>query len=159
MKSISLTLLLLIIFVSFSGCSKKNDNTPNKNTLLTSSTWKFSTAGIDANNDGVMETTLPAGTLQSCDTDNTLLFKSDNTGIVDEGPTKCNQANPQSLQFGWTLINNGESINFTTAIFAGINGDAKLVELTSSKLTMSKLIPVPNAPIPVSVRVIVFLVH
>ena len=157
MKSISIALSSLIIFFSFLSCSKKDDNSPDKKTLLTSSTWKFSSAGLDQNNDGVSEMGLPAGTLQSCDTDNTLLFKSDNTGTVDEGPTKCNVANPQSVPFGWTLINNGESINFTTAIFAGISGDARLVELTSSKLTMSKQITVPGVLIPV--RIIIFLIH
>jgi hypothetical protein len=158
MKSAVYNLLAMILLVSAWGCNKNDGNkTPTKASLITASTWKYSSAGIDVDGNGTSDLPLPADSVKACDTNNTLTFKSDGTGIVDEGPTKCNPANPQTIPFSWSLKNNDADLNFSTAIFAGISGDAKILELTSTKLTLSKQITVPGTIFPITI--VLFLVH
>ena len=164
MKQAVIYFSLLLTALSFSACSKDdnddNNTSGNANALITASTWKYSDAGLDVNSDGVKDANLPPGfTLAACETDNTITFKSDNTGMIDEGPTKCNASNPQSVPFNWTLKNNNTEISFSTALFAGLNGDLKIVELNANKFTFSKVVSTTVNGFPVSGNVIVFLTH
>ena len=131
MKQAVIYSFLLLGSLSFLSCSKDNDDDGNTGgnatTLITASTWKYSDAGLDMNNDGMKDAGLPPGVIASCDTDNTITFKSDNTGVLDEGGTKCNTSNPQTVPFTWSLVNNGAGINFSTPLFPGISGDLKYV--------------------------------
>jgi hypothetical protein len=163
MKQALMYSLLLIGSLSFLSCSKSDDDDNNSgnnaSALITASTWKYSDAGLDMNSDGVKDSGLPPGVIASCDTDNTITFKSDNTGVLDEGATRCNASNPQTVPFTWSLKNNGAEINFSTPLFPGINGDLKVIELTATKFTFSKVINTTISGIPVTANVIVFLTH
>jgi hypothetical protein len=159
MKQAVIFSALLAGSLSFLSCGKSNDNNNNNNnnsqaTLMTASRWKFSDAGLDLDNNGVKDNNLPPGTLSGCDTDNTITFKSDNTGVIDEGASKCDVNDPQSVPFTWSLKNTNE-MTFSAALFPGINGDVKIVELTSTKLTMSKVVNYGG----LSLNVIIFLTH
>jgi hypothetical protein len=159
MKSVVFNLLGIVVLFNVCACSKNGggEKVPTKTELISSSTWKYSTAGIDFDNNGTSDFPVPADYIKPCTTDNTLTFKSDGTGSVSEGATKCDPLDPQNVPFGWSFKNNESDINFSTAIFAGISGDAKVIELTSTKLTMSKTIVLPISPLPVNV--VLFLVH
>jgi hypothetical protein len=143
-----------VICLALIACHK-SDKKPSNTSLVTSTTWKYSDAGIDQDNNGTKDFSLPPGTLQSCDLDNTITFKSDGTGVVDEGATKCDAADPQTIPFTWNFTNNETTINFSTAVIAGIGGEAKIIELSSNKLTLSKQVNYSG----VLVTVIVFLTH
>jgi len=135
---------------SSSGGSKKS-----KTDLLSAATWKFDHAGLDLDNNGTIDSPLPAGILQPCDTDGSLTFSSNGTGVGDEGPTKCNAANPQTVNFTWSLKNNETIINFSGVLFGGLTGDVKLISVTDSQLMLEK--DVTNATI--TVNIIVVLKH
>ncbi len=157
-KSLSACLALLAVAGSLmlTQCKKSNDSN-SKSTLLTSAAWKYKDAGIDADNNGTAETPIPAGTLQACDLDNTLRFQTDTSGTLDEGPTKCDATNPQSTTFKYRFNTSTNIINFSTAIFAGISGDAKVLELSATQMRISKAVPLTGSPI--SLTIIVTLVH
>jgi hypothetical protein len=142
-----------------SGCQKDTDGggttKKTKTQLISQSVWKFDRAGLDLDNNGTIDSPLPAGVLQACDTDGTLTFKSDGTGTGDEGPTKCNAANPQTSTFNWSLKNNETVINFSNVLFGGLTGDVKLINVTDTELTLEK--EVTNMSI--TVNVIVVLKH
>jgi hypothetical protein len=163
MKQAVIYFSLMLTALSFNACKKDGDDKNsgnNPSAMITASTWKYSDAGLDLNSDGVKDSNLPPGfTLNTCDTDNTITFKSDNTGMIDEGPTKCNDTNPQTVPFTWALKNNNTEISFSTALFAGLNGDLKIVELNANKFTFSKLVSTTVNGFPVSANVIVFLTH
>ena len=160
MKKKSLTACLALMAVSgtlmLTQC-KKPDNGNSKVKLLTSASWKYKEAGIDADNNGTAETPIPAGNLQSCDTDNTITFKTDTTGVLDEGPTKCDATYPQTTAFKYSFNASTNVINFSTAIFAGISGEAKVLDLSATQMRISKPVQITGAPI--SLTVIVTLVH
>ena len=154
MKFLPLIALALIVF---SACSKDDDNEPtDRMQLITSSAWKLNSAGIDGNNDGKAETPLPDGTLEPCETDNLFTFRSDGTGTADEGATKCEETDPQSTEFSWNFTNNQQSVVFNDAIFTGIDGEVKILSLTSSTMTLSKEL---DLGLPVPITIIVEMKH
>ena len=156
MKTKAWYLLLLPALMISTGC-KKNNSTKKTNTeLLTQSIWKYDHAGLDLDNNGTIDSQVPAGMLQSCDTDGTISFNSGGTGVLDEGPTKCNAANPQSVPFTWSFKNNESIINLSNAVFGGLTGDIKMLSITDSQLTLEKDV---TYGIGVTVNVIVVLKH
>ncbi len=139
------------------GACKKSSSEKTKEALLTSGAWKYSTAGYDLDNNGTVDGVLPAGVVQVCELDNTVTFKSDKTGIVDEGGSKCDAASPQTTTFTYILGNNDTEITFSNVIFIGIDGTVKILELTDAKMVLSKQISIAGFPLPIPV--IVTLVH
>jgi lipocalin-like protein len=138
---------LAIGFIIY-GCKKDDDNkdvTKERVQFITSATWKYDTVGIDSNKDGKPDQPLPSGFgLQSCDTDNTITFRSDSTGTLSEGATKCNSADPQNTPFTWYLKENGSILYTPNQIFGNdISGDFKIGEVTTSRLRVIKDITYP----------------
>lgn len=139
MKHSALAIFVLGI-LGISACSKKDNNTASRTELITSATWKFQKAGFDVNGDGFIDADLPPGSLLDCQKDNTISFAANGTGTVDEGATKCEPSDPQSTAITWSFRNNETVINFPTAVFSNLDGDVKIVTLTSTKLSLSKTI-------------------
>ncbi|MEP7257706.1 MAG: hypothetical protein ABI687_04950 [Flavitalea sp.] len=129
--------------IVIASCKKDSVKTPVTNTtLISSSTWKYDTAAIDANNDGTMDTAIPSGTIADCEKDNTATFVSGGTGVADEGALKCDDSDPQTTAFTWVFSSDEKMLTFTGPVFSVIDGDVKVLELTSTVLTISKLIEV-----------------
>ena len=140
------------------GCQKSSGNGGTKKTtseLIATSSWKFDHAGLDLDNNGTIDSPLPSGVLQSCDTDGSITFNANGTGVGDEGPTKCNAANPQTVNFTWSLKNNDTIINFSGVLFGGLTGDVKLISVTDSQLTLEKAVTSGG----ITVNVVVVLKH
>ncbi|MBC7849194.1 MAG: hypothetical protein H7Y31_05640 [Chitinophagaceae bacterium] len=154
MKTDKLTLICLLAITI--ACSDK-DSTPASNTeLLSASVWRYDNAGIDTDKNGTTDSPLPPGYVSSCETDNTLKFEADGKGIIDEGASTCTVGDPQSVPFSWTFASGETTINFPSAVFAGISGDVKILKLTSTELHLSKEVSVG---LPFDVTVIVQLKH
>ncbi len=154
MKLIGIGLIGLL--VATAGCQKDDDNAATKSDLLTAKPWKLSTAGVDANSDGTIDTPLPPDTFEPCETDNLYTFKKDGSGTADEGPLKCDEADPQTADFGWTLSSDQKNITFTGSGITGVEGTVKLVTLTETKMALSQSI---DLGLPIPVTVIVELTH
>lgn len=138
--------MLLII-----SCQKEGSGAKSKTELIASASWKYESAAIDSDNNGTGETPLPAGILEACQTDNLLIFAANGSGTVDEGATKCNAGDPQTVPFTWTFGTNETVINFSSAVFAGVSGEFKIITLTETQLVLSKSITVSPLPFPVTV--------
>lgn len=153
-RSFILKPVLMAIMLSgmvLTGCSKDDDNDKQSKTqLLTASSWKFSNAGIDANNDGSIDSPLPDGTLEDCSKDDTFVFNEGGTGTADEGPTKCDPADPQTVNFGWALSNNEQDLTLTGFDFGGLDANFKIRALTATKLTISQTVEI-GLPIPITI--------
>ena len=150
MKSLSFSILLVSALVS-GGCQKEDSSSPSTKTkteLLTSSSWKYNDAKIDTDNNGTGDQAIPAGFVESCQTDNKITFTSNGSGTIDEGPTKCDAADPQTLPFTWSFTTNETMINFSSALFAGIGGDFKVVSLTETDLVISQQVSILPPPLP-----------
>jgi len=150
--------LLILIFLSsaliFGGCQKEDSGstpTKTKSEQIASSPWKYNDAKIDSDNNGTGDVALPAGVIEACQTDNTILFAANGTGTLDEGATKCDLADSQTIPFTWNFTSNESVINFSSAVFAGVGGDFKIISLTDTELILSKQLTVPPIPLPLTV--------
>ena len=131
-----LSLLCLCFFVS---CDKDDEKTePTKKDLLTASVWVYDNGGVDTNKDGTPDLGFSVIGVPACMLDNKGTFKTDNTGINDEGATKCSASLPQQTSFNWAFTNNENNINITGSGLFGLGGDFKILTLTSTSLSLSK---------------------
>ena len=135
----------LVFSLAFLSCSKDGSNSSGsaKTELITKSSWKYDNAGIDLDKNGVIDIPAPAGTLETCATDNFLSLAANGTGTVDEGPTKCDAGSPQSVALTWTFSNNETTLNLNGGGVLGINGQFKILELSDVKLSLSKDTTIP----------------
>ena len=116
------------------GC-KKESNSPSTLDLITSDTWKFNRATAS----GINVTTL----IDACIRDNTITFtraSSGNTGVVDEGATKCNAAAPQTIPFTWTFDANFNRIVLTGSVvlLPGGSNEFTVVRASATELVLSQ---------------------
>jgi hypothetical protein len=149
---------IVLIGVGIVAC-KKDNNGPKTNPkidLITSATWKIDTIGFDMDKNGSIDTEVPGG-FNACETDNTLKFSSDSTGVYDEGATKCDPADPQSIPFTWTYNDTSSVINIQGALPGELKGDIKVLTLTETSFIMSKNI-VQTFPVQFDGNLIVSLV-
>jgi hypothetical protein len=152
---------LAIGFIIY-GCNKDDDDdkdiTKERVQFVTSSSWRYDTVGIDTNKDGKPDQALPAGfELEKCETDNTITFKSDSTGVVNEGATKCSASDPQTTPFSWWFKEKGTILYTPDQVFgSGVSGDFKVGEITTSRLRVIKDI---NFPLVGNVTLVIDLKH
>ncbi len=147
MKNYVFALLSVGAFIIY-GCDKDDDDkdiTKERVQFITSSSWKYDTIGIDNNGDGKPDAPLPSQFApQECETDNTITFKSDSTGLLDEGSLKCDAGDPQTTPFSWWFKENGSVLYSPDQIFgSGISGDFKVGEITTSRLRVIKDVSFP----------------
>jgi hypothetical protein len=153
--------MLSIGFIIFS-CNKDDDDDKgtdekSKIQLITSATWKYDTAAV-ADKNGNPVSPLPGDVIKSCDKDNTITFKSDSTGVLNEGTTKCSSADPQTTNFKWWFKENGTVLYTPDDIFgsSSFTGDFKVIELTATKLRVTKEVTI--APFPTT-NIVLVLKH
>jgi hypothetical protein len=123
------TTLFALTFL-FSACDK--DDTPanqkSKEELVAQGSWKFKSASTSSG---------PYNSFATCQTDNVLDFNINGTGVVDEGSTKCNAADPQTMAYTWSLINNKTEIQLSAPLFTDSGTTLTLVSVTETQLVVS----------------------
>ncbi|MFL5746483.1 MAG: hypothetical protein ACJ751_17530 [Niastella sp.] len=129
--------LLSIGFILY-ACKKDHNNSNDSNTkmqLITSATWKYDSVGP----------AIVSSSVQPCDKDNTITFKSDSTGVLNAGATKCNASDPQTTAFRWWFKDNGATLYSPDPLFgSAFTGSFKVAELTTTRLRIQKDTTVPG---------------
>src|SRR5438309_5523715 len=121
------------------SCKKNNTSEPSKTDTISEKPWKFSSGGIDYNKDGTVDLNFSTlAIIPPCVLDNTASFKSDGTGIADEGATKCNAADPQTSPFTWSFTNNGQSLHVGGNGLLGTGGEFRILVLNNTSFSLSK---------------------
>ncbi len=96
----------LAFIVAFSACKKDKKSTEpsvlSKTQYLTKAPWKFSMERVKSG--GVW--TDVTSFLPSCMLDGTITFATNNTVTADEGATKCDPSDPQTISSNWSFFNN-----------------------------------------------------
>ena len=127
-------LITLVLSVTWASCSKSSSNDNNTNiTLLTKSTWKFDTSGIDMDKNGTIDMEDPF--IKTCFKDNTFVFNTDSTVVMDEGADKCS-TNPQTSTYSWTISGNPPILR--SDVDSILAQGVKISTLTDTKLTVYK---------------------
>lgn len=132
MKTQFLSLFTLAVIALFPSCQKDDNDTSGKTKteLITESNWKFSKATSSGFN--------ISGFLDDCQKDNILRFQASSSGTVDEGATKCDPGDPQTVSFTWNFSGDESAIHISTALFEGGSNDFTLESLTESELEVSQ---------------------
>lgn len=137
---LSRLLFLLLIIGTFSvSCTKDpGDNTPTTEQMISAKTWKFSKATASG--------TDISSLIQACYKDNSLSFTKaspQNTGLLNEGSTKCNAADPQERSFTWVYDASFQKIIITgtggaIAILPGGSNELTLVRISATEMVVSQ---------------------
>ena len=103
-NSILSATILLLLTVS---CQK--DTAPSRTQMLTTGKWRTIaqtiSPAIDWDGDGDLDTDLHIIT-DACIKDDYAIFRTDGSVEENEGPSKCDAADPQSEILTWSLKNN-----------------------------------------------------
>ena len=139
MNKLILATVLCFATLFFTNCNK-NDNPPPSNTdHITRSPWKFDKAmsgGADI-----------SGFVNACYKDNIITFLANGNGTLDEGTTKCNSSDPQSVNFTWNFTNNGTTLNVTGGIFVGQSGAFTVITLNETQMVLQGTVSTPSGPV------------
>lgn len=126
------TLLLLALFGFLFSCKREmpEDATPltdsikDKNWLLIADSTVSSAGTVENNYD----------LLPGCEKDDLVQFKSNKTLVRDEGATKCNASDPQTMTIGtWALNESSKVLTFTSVEKI----DFKIQKLDASNLVLT----------------------
>jgi hypothetical protein len=102
-------LSVLLLTAALAACSWSG-NSGQKLKLLTHSPWKYERAGFGSDGDGIFNALDPR--IAGCEKDNTVIFRKDGSGTLQEGAIKCKLSDPDSLPFLWSFQNNDSTIWF-----------------------------------------------
>ncbi len=154
MRKLFIGFCALMLTTALSNCSKDGSSTPaSKTELITKQAWKIDKSGIDVDKNGAIDT---EDSWDACELDNTFLFKSDGSGVFDEGATKCADADPQTSSFTWSFKTN-ETILSGVITQLGFSGDANISTLNDTNLEVYKDVTIVGFP--VAIRYIIRLKH
>jgi hypothetical protein len=147
MKKYLLLISGLALFLFFS-CKEDTAEPKTKTQLLTQGSWKFSAATANGGD--------ASSYLQACQKDNIYTFVAAGTGTMDEGPSKCNAADPQTSTFNWNWATNETILHINTPLFSGSGNDFTLVSLTETELKVSFTYTPPIGP---SIIIVATFIH
>jgi Lipocalin-like domain len=126
-QDINITIIIFSLLLF--ACNKK-DSAPagqsQKSQLLTSGSWTLTAVIADEDGNGSYENDRFAS-FPACYTDNYYTFRSNGNLELNEGPSKCDPADPQTDGSSWRLTQNETHLVFGT-------DEYMLEELTASTL-------------------------
>ena len=132
--------LLTIASLAFFSCKKDDSSSSggtSKTTFVSQQSWKFNNAGLDPDKNGTIDLDV-SSQIPAYVTDNTISFSTNGSGTVDEGASKNNSADPQTIPFTWNFASNETLININGAAIAGKGGQFKILTLNGTQFSLSK---------------------
>jgi hypothetical protein len=116
MKKVKLTFMFISLAYVYAlvGCNSDKAVAPSFDTQLLTipNGWKISAATISPALGGVTDY---LQILPDCGEDNLTFFKKDGSYKIDEGSTKCDPSDPQSIEGTWSFVSAKNLLVFTPA--------------------------------------------
>ncbi|MBS1782525.1 MAG: hypothetical protein JSS78_05630 [Bacteroidetes bacterium] len=113
------------------SCTKSGDVKPTREDDLRSGKWQMSAGTLRFDPAIGADTTYNFfDSLPSCRKDDYLVFSAGMSG-TQNSPTKCDPSQPDLVDFGWYLENNGNTINFINAFQTFLHQSAVSAPFTS----------------------------
>jgi hypothetical protein len=100
----------LLFALAFTSCKKDATFTET----LTENTWLISSSTFDEDGTGPIVAT---NVQDSCDIDNTFVFKADNTLTISDNAVKCDPTDPATQTAAWTLSADEKTITLVPTAF------------------------------------------
>ncbi len=131
-------LSIAFIFVLFASC-KKLESPVTREDELRSGRWKMSAGTIKVDAYMAIDTTYNYyDSLPECKKDDYMVFKTNYDATQNSG-NKCDESEPDEIQFRWALYDNGNGINFWYAnetFFGQPAISAPFINYTPSRFTI-----------------------
>ena len=102
MKTQTAIFFLILLIASCKKTKDSTDTLAEKTSFLTAGVWHFT--GY-TRNDGIGSLVVTYNSLPDCRKDDLRSFNNNGSGEVNEGPSKCNSADPQSSAVQWNFVN------------------------------------------------------
>lgn len=101
-----------LVLGAASGCGSAGVSA-RKIKLLTTEAWQYEKAGFYTNDEDEEDVRFDAldPRIAGCEKDDRIVFRSDGTGILEEGKVKC-KVDSDNLPFVWSFQNNDSTIYF-----------------------------------------------
>jgi len=128
----------MVLTLAIAACKKSDDNKGGSE-ALSAGKWQITSAivtmPLGAGNINLMDS------MSACQKDNFYMFNSDASITMDEGATKCNSSDPQTITDGnWSLQNGNKQLSISgstiTQGYGNLTFDVK--SITSSTLQLHK---------------------
>lgn len=131
--------LIMIALVTGLAC-KKEKVTKSRTELLTTGSWHVVAytvdPAVDWDGDGTKETNVYA-VEEPCIKDDRTTFFPNGTGELDEGPTKCNDNDPQTIPITWSFNQNESKITVQNVQYI-------VDKLTESQLIVKEIVAISS---------------
>ena len=123
-KMIRIACIISISMIFFTSCKKDEKS---KMELITSGNWKL-VSGQERTGNAAWQENIQ--TYSPCELDNYIKFSTNSTFELNEGPTKCDPQDDQSINAPWAFENGESSVNIYGEVLA-------IEELSGSKLVLT----------------------
>ena len=112
--------------------------TEQKTKLITKQMWVYDNGGLDYDKNGTIDAPLAPENIKPCTIDNNITLNASGQGTMDEGPTKCNEGDPQTLPLYWNFANKDASLDLGGTGQTGLSGRFKILKLSDTQLSITK---------------------
>src|SRR5690606_26096511 len=103
MKNFKIISMMMVLIIAVSACNKDEKH-------LTKGQWVLKGMTISP---PVMGFSDIYSTMEACSKDDFIIFKEEGTYVVDEGPTKCDDNDPQTTTGTWSLDKEDKNLYLT----------------------------------------------
>ena len=133
MKTYFLVLSILFSALFFTGCSK-GDGVKTKTELLTTGGWRLENKQVKI---GAGNWTDVTSGIAACKKDDAISYSTPSTYTVTEGASKCNVADPTTVETGtWAFMDNESKLK-VTATSTNVTYNINLI--TENALTLEEV--------------------
>lgn len=136
-------LVALVCLVMLGSCSDEDTDPPKTDAELIGSgiAWKYN--AITANGVSI------ASLIDACHLDNLITFNYEtpvSTGVVDSGTTKCDDSQPQTVDFTWDYNESTKVLTTDTDLIEvpGSEGNLTVESVNSNQLVLSQNVALPG---------------
>jgi len=126
----NITLLLLCGLVLATACKKDGSSSADAEAILTTGKWQLTAVSVSAGSFGDIDV---FSLLEVCITDNLYTFAANGTATIDEGATKCDPNDPQTVSGNWELLSNNTKLKGIDPI-TGTDANFTILQLDNSTL-------------------------
>ncbi|RAK63994.1 lipocalin family protein [Hymenobacter edaphi] len=137
MKRISLLAAVAVACV-FTACKKDEEKPKSTSELLMAKSWKITAYTEQV---GSAAATDEYASADACLKDNIYKFEASNKFTTDEGTTKCDPTDPQSVSGNWALTNSDKTLTAVAvdqATFTSFELTGSIDEISASKFVLSE---------------------
>lgn len=134
LRSIAIALLVLVVSCKKDDKLEEPKKEPTQKELIMGKSWKIT--AFKAGDFDIWNTPF----VEACQKDNTLEFKDNDLLLVDDGPLKCSEDDPQTVDGKWNLAEKDKLFLEINLLSFPYSDTATIISLTADKMVVSAIV-------------------